>query len=113
MPRTAAHDAGDSRLRFLFVAANRRTRPHRSELQRSLRGERYVRAADGSAPPDRTARAGYAPVMLPALRLKQLPAVPSISVHRNYALATSATKQVLRRGNLAGLTLGRTMGQPK
>ena len=48
-----------SRLRFLFVAAKifATRRSHRGELQRPLRGEGYVRAADGSAAPDRAARA--------------------------------------------------------
>src|SRR5207247_394223 len=57
---TAAHDIGD-----LAAALPIRGRQdlatrwsHRGELQRSLRGEGYVRAADGSVAPDRAARAG-------------------------------------------------------
>ena len=55
---TAPHDSGDLAaalpVRGGQDLASRR--PHWSELQRSLRGEGRVRAADGSAAPDRAAR---------------------------------------------------------
>ena len=56
--RATTHDAGD-RAAALPVRGRQDLaprRPHRGELQRSLRGEGRVRAADGSAAPDRAAR---------------------------------------------------------
>ena len=52
-----------ARLRFLFVAAKiwRHAGRTGGELQRSLRGEGSVRAADGSAAPDCAAREGLRP----------------------------------------------------
>ena len=55
---TAAHDFGDLAAALPVRGGQNLAprRPHRSELQRSLRGERSVPAADGSAAADYVAR---------------------------------------------------------
>ena len=106
-----------ARLRFLFVAAKiwRHARPHWGELQRSLRGEGRVRAADGSAAPDRAARAGLCASDAAGPALRQSPRrslrAPCIEIYARPGKRNEA--QSFGAGLGGNRTLGRTMKQRK
>ena len=101
---TAPHDSGDFAVALPVRGGQDLASrgPHRRQLQRSLRGEGRVRAADESAAADRAARRGLCAGDAAGPALKNSPPALRAPCIEIYARLASAMKQVTSARGLAG-----------